>query len=178
MTEQDIRVYGTSGVAAYAPLGSTLPTSASAALDAAFVDLGEISGEDGIEETLDASGESVARRWDGQVVAIAVPETTETWSFTCLEENEAVREFVRPNAVTGYTQLGGPGSATGVALVLTVVAQDGRYRRVVIPEAVVTDRDSVVLSNSEPAKYQVTVTARYSATLGACSKTYWDDINS
>ena len=176
--EADIRVYGQSGVGAYAPIGSTLPTTASGALDAAFIDLGEISGEDGFEENFDAEGEVVARRWTGEVAAIAVPETTETFTFTCLEETEAVREFVRPNSVTGGSQLSGPGSGAGVAFVFTLIANDGRYKRIVVPEGVVTSRESVVSSNNEPAKYQVTVTARYNSTLGGCSKTYWDDINS
>jgi len=177
MAAADVLVYGLAGVASVAALGTTLPTDATTAFSAG-TSLGEISGEDGFEDAYDSEGEVVARRWTGEPLVIATPETTETYTFTCLEESEQVREFVRPGTVTDNAQLSGVPSNAGQVFVFTVRANSGAYKRIVVPRGVVTSREPVLHANGEVTAYKVTVTAIYDATLTACSKTYWSALTS
>ena len=61
----------------FGPLGTTQPTDATTALDAAFVALGPIS-EDGIQPSRDTSTEKV-KEWDGSTLASLLSDETRTF---------------------------------------------------------------------------------------------------
>ena len=77
------------GAAVYAaPLGTALPTSATASLNVAFVDLGWVS-EDGVTNSL--SRETTKHRaWGGEVVKVTQDNYTETITLTLLESSAEV----------------------------------------------------------------------------------------
>ena len=81
------------GAAVYAaPLGTTLPTSATAVLDNAFVDLGWVS-EDGVTNSI--SRETTKHRaWGGEVVKVTQDNYTETVKLTLLESSADVLAVV------------------------------------------------------------------------------------
>ena len=71
------------GAIFWAPLGTTLPTSAEADLDEAFVCLGYAS-EDGVKNNNSPSTEN-KKAWGGDIVASLQTEKPDEWMFTLLE---------------------------------------------------------------------------------------------
>lgn len=97
-----------------APVGSTLPTTATEALAAAFKDLGYIS-EDGLSNGNSPTKETV-KEWGGAVVATIQTERPDTFTLTFLEsENADVLKMIY-----------GPGNVT--------VGEDGSISIAVKPE--------------------------------------------
>lgn len=70
-----------------APLGTPGPTSASSALNVAFVDLGHV-GEDGFTETTDRSVDK-KKNFGGQTVKILQTDYTHSFKFVLLESLNA-----------------------------------------------------------------------------------------
>ena len=64
----------------YAPLGTTLPTDATTALDTAFKALGPIS-EDGVQPSRETSIEKV-KEWDGSTLAALLTDESRTFDVT------------------------------------------------------------------------------------------------
>lgn len=77
----------TSGAILSAPLGTTLPTSAVAELDAAFVDSGYVSA-DGLSLSPDISTADI-NEWGGALVRRVIESFNGTLSWGMLETNEA-----------------------------------------------------------------------------------------
>ena len=76
----------------YAPVGTALPTDASAALDG-FTALGYIS-EDGIQPSREMDSEQV-KAWGGDIVASLVTDDAKSFEFTLLEVfSSDVQKFV------------------------------------------------------------------------------------
>lgn len=178
MTE--VNVYGDAGTFEYAPLGTTWPTNALDALDAAFIDLGVISGEEGFENKLEADAEVAARDWNGVPLAVAVPETDDSWTFTFVEDSDAVREFVRGTPVEtnpdgGSMQLGGQPTTLPVVGVITTITSRGVLKRTLVPQLVIMKREPIPTSNKKATTYKVTVAGLKDDTLGAPSVSYYDD---
>ena len=71
------------GAISRAPLGSTLPTDATTALDAAFKNLGYV-GEDGLTNANTSKTENL-KAWGGDVVDTAQTEKTDTFTFKLIE---------------------------------------------------------------------------------------------
>ena len=85
LVSDNVRV-GVTGAIYFAPSGTALPTSASAALNAAFTDLG-YADETGVVET---QGETITniRAWQNSaVVRKILTEHDLTYAFTALETN-------------------------------------------------------------------------------------------
>lgn len=168
MAVTDVRV-GSTGTCELAPLGTTLPTNAGSALEGAFVDLGEIS-EDGLESSFEVKSKSI-KNWSGQVLRIVNAETTATFKLTFMETNEAVLNLFYGAALESqlgnYSRvlLANP-DTTAQAMVLTVVdSASDAIKRYVLPQVVVSERDTVNEKNGEASSYTCTVTALYDSTL-------------
>ena len=84
----------TGGILA-APLGTALPTTAAAALNAAFKGLG-YAGEDGLVPSGDAASTTDIKAWGGAIVAsLTDTPATKKYTFTLIEAyNQDVNEFV------------------------------------------------------------------------------------
>lgn len=146
------------GAVYVAPLGTTLPTTVSAALDAAFADLGYLS-DDGVELTPDNNVDEI-KAWQNADVVRRV--LTRAWSakFTAIESNEATIELYFGSSVT----TDGSGSALTVAapssdkqaFVIDVVDGD-ELIRYVVPVGDLSDLGAIAHKNADPVAYEITI---------------------
>ena len=94
----------TTGAVFAAPAGTTLPTSASASLNEAFVDLGFVS-ENGVTESTSISATNI-KEWGGGVVLVTQDEKSQTVKFKLIEyKNANVHKFA--NGSSNVTDSGG-----------------------------------------------------------------------
>lgn len=167
-----------------APLGSTLPTSASTALDGAFVDMGYVS-EDGVTNSNTIESDNI-KAWGGDTVLALQTDKTDTFQMTLIESmNENVLK-----AVFGNTNVTGT-FATGIAVSVNATEQveaswviDMIYRgnakhRIVIPNAKITEIGDVTYTDGDAVGFEITLTAtpdssqntHYEYIVGATSST-------
>lgn len=143
---------GASGKVYHAPLLTTLPTDTTTALNVAFAEVGYVS-DDGLTADPEDSTSDI-RAWGGDLVRRVISEYGETYSFTMLETNA--------NSIAAYY---GNGSATAwegkqieVRKSWVFHITDGvAVRRIVLPDASVTDRGTVTYATTEAIAYPVTV---------------------
>lgn len=149
------------GAAVYAaPLGTALPTSASAALNGSFVDLGWIS-EDGVTNAI-TRDTSKHYAWGGEVVKTTQDKYTETVKLTLLETSlNSLKVVYGANNVTAP-------SATTLAVEhsrLMLSRQsfvidfiDGQKEgRIVIREGQVITVGDVVYVHKDLTRYEITI---------------------
>ena len=150
------------------PLGSTAPTDATTALDAAFIAAGYI-GEDGLTETADRSTEKI-KAWGGDVVKIVQTDFSTTYSFVFLEShNSTVLETVYGEDNVTET----PGTpTTGTLRTVKVNADTLPHKsfvfemkegdakiRIHVADGQVTETGEITYSDGEVVGYEVTVEA-------------------
>jgi len=146
------------GAVYVAPVGTTLPTTISASLDAAFVDLGYLS-DDGVEITPDPNTDEI-KAWQNADVVRRI--LTRTWSakFTAIESNEATVELYFGSTVTtdgsGSSMTVGAPDADKRAFVIDCVDGD-QLIRYVVPVGGLSDMDPVSHKNADPVAYGMTV---------------------
>lgn len=157
------------GAVFFAPLGTTLPTSADAQLDAAFVNLGYVS-EDGVtlgkEESIDE-----IKAWGRETVMISSTEYGENITLNFLETvRESVLKFIYgENNVsidaTGEIKVASTGDPLprGVIVVDTLQNNGGenpRIHRIVFGDCQISDRSGdQSYNNSDPLTFPVTIKA-------------------
>lgn len=159
-----------------APLGTPLPTSATASLNAAFVDLGWVS-EDGVTNTI---SREVTRHksWGGETVKTTQDNYTETIKFALLESSANVLEVVY--GADNVTAVGDVISAEHSSLQLTrqsfvVDFIDGEVvGRIVIREGLVTEVGDVRYSHKDMTMYDLTVDVYRPEGQNAAVVTYLD----
>ena len=159
-TSDNVRVLRT-GTWYVAPTGTTAPTDATTALNAAFVDLGGV-GEDGTTEERERDTEQI--RYDnGDLAREVVTESNFTLNATLIETTRAGLElyYGATGTVVATDQLQinvDPGSTGGrKSFVFQVV--DGLYIvRTYSPEGEITEVGELVFVNDEPWGYEITVT--------------------
>ncbi|MBP2057013.1 hypothetical protein J2Z60_000175 [Lactobacillus colini] len=152
------------GAVSYAPVGTTLPTDATTALDAKFTKLGYIS-EDGMTKASDFDSDT-EKAWGGAVVNNVFNGKTITFEFKLIELlNKAVNQAVfGPDNVTGDLDTGMVVKDTNTepetfSWIVDTIAKNGTLVRIVIPSASITDMDDLVFATSESAGYDITITA-------------------
>lgn len=160
---------GVTGAVYVAPTGSTLPTTAAASLDAAFIDLGYVS-EDGVTESYSDETQEFKAWQSGVTVRRVITGSTASFAFTLVETKEEVLELyhkgsaIESDGGTGYKMNVTAPTADKRAFVIDVV--DGTKEiRIVLPEAEVSERGEIVYQGGQPVGYSVTVTA-YPTTQG------------
>ena len=152
-----------------APLGTTLPTDATTALDAAFVSLGFCS-DDGLTNSNSPESDNV-KAWGGKNVLALQTDKPDTFKFKLIE-------VLNPNvlkAVYGDDNVTGT-LATGITVkanadepeeacwVIEMVMRDGAVTRKVLPDAKVTELGDIVYKDDEVTGYEVTLLAMPDAT--------------
>ena len=144
-----------------APIGTELPTDAKTAIDEAFTSLGYIS-EDALENGKTLG--DVVKAWGGDVVLRKSGED----SFTCtlIESiNPEVLKLVHgSNNVSGTIESGitvkvGDPDIEKFCYVVEMVLKGDILKRVVIPQAAITEIGEVKYGDDEVVGYQVTLTA-------------------
>jgi hypothetical protein len=166
-----------------APIGTTLPTTVSAAPHASFVSAGYI-GEDGVTETDGRSTEKI-RAWGGDTVKVNQTEHTLTYQFTFIEAlNADVLKAVYGTAnVTTTAATASTGTLQAVKITGEVLPhksyifeiKDGDAKiRIVIPDGQITEVGERTFSDAAAVGYTVTVECFPDATGGKAYQ-YTDD---
>lgn len=141
----------------------TLPTSASATLDAGFVSLGYCS-EDGLTNAQDRSSTDI-KAWGGDIVLSVQDEKTDTFSFTLIESlnTNAMKAYFGDDNVTGDLATGITIKANSKELpekawVVDMILR-GALKRIVIPCGKVTTTESITYTDGEAVGLGITVAA-------------------
>jgi len=158
---------GANGVAYVGAIGSTAPTTATAAPAAAFKNLG-FCNEDGLVESSNISKKEI-KAWDGTVVRTVIDGTEKTFKLTFLETNGNVLGLYKgANTTIAYssptTTITNKVPGQDLRAFIVDVIDGAVTRRFYIPSGEVTDRDDVTYATSGAAQYGVTITAYPDAT--------------
>lgn len=151
------------GAVFYAPAGTTVPTTASGSLDAAFKDLGYISDE-GLVNSLNKAADQT-RAWGGDIVNVEVSEPTDEFKFTLIQSlSSEVLKFIYD--ASNVTAAGSSISVNvnhtapaGYAFVFDMVMKGGVAKRIVVPEAYLSSLDDITYVDGEVTGYACTITA-------------------
>ena len=146
------------GAVFVAPAGTTVPTNATTALDAAFTGLGYVS-EDGLVNSVETDTETVTA-WGGDQVLSGQTSFAETFTVNLIETNpDALAVYYGEDNVT----VDGSGNITvkqnsavlpAVVVVFELVLTGGRIKRIVVPNAQITDRSGeITYVDGEPIAY-------------------------
>lgn len=146
------------GAVFVAPAGTTIPTNATTALDAAFKGLGYVS-EDGLVNSVETDTETVTA-WGGDQVLSGQTSFAETFTVNLIETNaDALAVYYGEDNVTDD----GSGNITvkqnskllpNVVVVFELVLTGGRIKRIVVPNAQITDRSGeITYVDGEPIAY-------------------------
>lgn len=154
----------TGGAVARAESGSTLPTTASAALDAAFVVLGYCS-EDGLVNSNSPSSDSI-KAWGGDTVLNIQTEKPDTFKFTLLEvmNVEVLKAIYGSSNVSGTLTTGITVNANAddqevASWVFDMILRDGALKRIVVPKAQITEIEDITYADSDAVGYGITLSA-------------------
>jgi len=156
---------GLSGVAHFAPTGTTLPTSATSTLGTSFTSLGYIS-EDGISNAVSRSVEEL-KEMGGKGVLTVQTEFTDTFAFTLISSKsiDVKKAVYGDDKVTGSLANGIATTVSADELdykvwIFDMILSDGDVHRIVIPSAKVSEVGEIAYKNSSAIGYNVTLKAQ------------------
>lgn len=153
------------GAIYFAPLGSTLPTTATEALDAAFENVGYIS-DAGLVNSNSPSSENI-KAWGGDIVLTTLTEKPDTFKFTLIE----AMSVNALKAIYGASNVEGTDLETGLevhanstqqpdyAWVIDMVFKNNTVKRIVIPDAGVSGVGDVTYADGSAVGYETTISA-------------------
>lgn len=147
-----------------APLGTTLPTDATTALASAFVDVGYIS-EDGVTNAKTRETTEI-KDWGGEIVLRPQTSKTDTFKMTFIEalNIETLKvvhgdDNVAGTLANGITITENADELDHYVFVIEMVLNDDCVKRIVIPDAQVTELAEVVYKVDQAVGYEATLTA-------------------
>lgn len=157
------------GAVFMAPLGTALPTTASAALDAAFEELGYVS-EEGLTNSNSPSTENI-REWGGTTVLVVASEKPDTFQLTLIETLRVAAAQLVYGADNVTAQDDGDGNIIGFDIaansaqpenhvfVIDMVLNGGAMKRIVIPDGELSGLGDIAYRNNQAIGYNVTIAA-------------------
>lgn len=153
------------GGAVYAaPVGSTVPTSATATLDAAFKCLGYCS-EDGLTNDNSPESEDI-KAWGGNIVLTAQTEKPDEFTFTLLEIMNADvlklvygSQNVSGSLTSGLIVMANSKELDSWAFVVDMVLNGSGKKRIVIPNGKVKEIGTITYKDDEAVGYETTISA-------------------
>ena len=147
-----------------APLGTTLPTDATTALDAAFVSLGFCS-DDGLTNSNSPESDNV-KAWGGKNVLALQTDKPDTFQFKLIEvlNPDVLKAVYGDDNVTGTLTTGITLKANAdepkeASWVIDMVMRDGAVTRKVLPDAKVTELGDIVYEDDEVTGYELNLLA-------------------
>lgn len=152
------------GAVYWAPTGSTLPTDASTALDAAFVCLGYVS-EDGVTNSNSPSSDAI-KAWGGDKVLDVTSDKPDEWKLTLIEalNVDVLKAIYGSQNVTGTLNDGitvransDPNEAA--CWVIDMIQRNNTMKRVVIPVGTITSLEDISYKDAEAVAYGITISA-------------------
>lgn len=148
-----------SGAVFVAPLTVAVPVDGKAPLAEGFKNLGYVS-EDGLTNTVESDSEDI-KAWGGDTVLSVQTSRKETFVFTFIESlNEDVLKqvFGEANVVSGTVKHNNvPRGRWGY--VFEILLTGGKIKRIVVPQAEITNVGDTVYKDGEAIGYEVTLTA-------------------
>ena len=154
---------GVSGAIYRAPIGTTLPTDATSALNVAFVELGYVS-EDGLVNTNSPETENI-KEWGGTDVLNVLTEKTDEWQCTLIEvlNVNVLKAIYGANNVsgtlaTGITVTANTDEQEEAIWVVDMVMRNGVLKRVVIPNGKISELGYITYKRDEAVGYEITLT--------------------
>lgn len=147
-----------------APLGTTLPTSANAKLNNAFVNMGYIS-DAGVANNSERETQEI-KAWGGDVVLQPQTGKKDTFGMTFIESmNPEVLKAVHGDGnVSGDMDAGivireNSAELDYAAWVIDMILTEGALKRIVIPNGKITEIGEVVYKDDEAIGFESTITA-------------------
>lgn len=147
-----------------APLGATLPTNATAALDEAFVCMGYVS-EDGLRNTNSPTSETI-KAWGGDTVATVATEKLDQFKFKMIEalNVDVLRAVYGSGNVSGtlaegVTVRANSSEVEARAWVYETIMTNGTLKRIVVPNGKISEVAEIVYKDNEAVGYDVTINA-------------------
>ena len=148
-----------------APVGTPLPTNATATLNAAFKGLGFVS-DAGVKNGSGVTTNAV-RSWGGDTVLTTQEKRDDTFAMNLIESlnTEVLKTFHGDANVSGTLSTGITVTANGKDLgaysyVIDMIMRDGALKRIVIPNAQVSETGDVVYVDKDVVSYPVTLAAQ------------------
>lgn len=152
-----------SGAVHWAPIGTTLPTSAVEALNASFVELGYVS-EDGLTNNNSPESDTV-KAWGGDTVLTLQTDRPDTFALTLLEAmNEDVLKTIYGSANVikdgsgNITVKATAGEMPSGAWVFDMILKGGRAKRIVVPNGTISELGEITYKDDEAVGYNITIT--------------------
>lgn len=142
-----------------APTGTEPPKDAATPLAEAFVNLGYVS-EDGLTNAIETDTEDI-KEWGGATVLTVQTSRTETFTFTFIESlNEDVLKQVysADNVKTGEVIHNGLPKGRWV-YVFEILLTGNKKRRIVVPNAEITEVGETAYKAGEAIGYETTLSA-------------------
>lgn len=147
-----------------APVGSTLPTDATSALNEVFKSLGYVS-DGGVSNGSSIEVENI-KAWGGVVVLTTQTERGDTFKLKLIEAMnvEVLKAVYGDKNVTGTIGTGitvkvNTEQLEAYAWVFDMILKGGKLKRLVVPNATITEIGDIVYSDEEAIGYEVTLTA-------------------
>ena len=152
------------GAISCAPVGTTLPTSASATLAEAFANLGYIS-EDGLTNE-NSPEKTIIKAWGGDNVLVSQTDRPDKFKFKLIEAlNLNVLKTVYGGAngtgarTTGITVNVTTEEVEPKAYVIDTILRDGALKRICIHNGVLTELSEITYKDDEVLGYEITISA-------------------
>lgn len=150
-----------------APVGTTLPTDATTALDAAFAALGYVS-EDGLTNDGEMEVEDI-RAWGGDVVLTPVTSRDDTFGYTLIEalNVNVLKHVYGDDNVTGTLADGivvkvNNKQMANHSVVIDMILR-GALKRIVIPSGAVTSVGTIEYKDDSAVGYETTLSCQADA---------------
>ena len=146
-----------------APLGTALPTDATTALNSAFKNLGFVS-DDGVTNSDERSSDDI-QAWGGSVVNSVQKEKKDTFKYTLIEalNIDVLKEVYGADNVTGTLETGitiksNANELEPHSIVIDTVLKGNALKRIVLPNAKVTEVGEIKYGHADNVGYETTVT--------------------